>query len=64
MTVFADGTAAPTASNLTFVAGQTVPNLVVAPVGANGKVDLNFDSSSNGGSLQLIADVAGYFVSG
>ncbi|MBJ7609341.1 MAG: Ig-like domain repeat protein [Candidatus Dormibacteraeota bacterium] len=64
VTVYADGTAPPTASNLNFVAGQTVPNLVVAPVGVNGKVDLTFGSSSNGGTLQLIADVAGYYVSG
>jgi hypothetical protein len=37
-----------------------VPNLVVAPVGSNGKVAL-FNGS--GGSVQLIADVSGYFLS-
>jgi len=61
VTVFGDGTTRPTASNLNFVAGQTVPNLVVAPVGVNGKVDL-FNGS--GGTIQLIADVAGYYLSG
>src|SRR5438309_2250549 len=37
ITVYADGTSRPMASNLNFLAGQTVPNLVVAPVGADGK---------------------------
>ena len=61
LTVFADGAARPTASNLNFVKGQTVPNLVVAPVGGNGKVALYNGSA---GSVQMIADVAGYFRSG
>ncbi len=61
ITVYPDGTARPTASNLNFVAGQSVPNLVVAPVGANGKVDLYNGSS---GTTALIADVSGYFVAG
>ncbi|MDR1999703.1 MAG: hypothetical protein LBQ06_07170, partial [Frankiaceae bacterium] len=58
---FADGQSYPGVSNLNFVAGQTVPNLVVAPVGANGKVDLR---NGSGGSVQLVADVFGYFVAG
>ena len=61
LTVWADGTARPTASNLNFVAGQTVPNLVLAPVGGGGRISL-FNGSS--GSVQLIADVAGYVVAG
>jgi hypothetical protein len=35
VTAYGDGTALPGASNLNFVAGQTVPNLVIAPVGAD-----------------------------
>ena len=58
ITVYPDGTTLPLAANLNFVAGQTIPNLVVAPVGANGKVDLNNGST---GTVQLIADVSGYF---
>ena len=58
ITVYADGKARPTASNLNFVKGQTVPNLVIAPVGANGKVAL-FNGS--GGTVQLIGDVSGYY---
>ena len=61
VTAYASGSARPNASNLNFSKGQTVPNLVTVPVGANGKVAL-FNSSS--GSSQLIADVAGYYLPG
>jgi hypothetical protein len=60
ITAYADGAAHPTASNLNFVAGQIVPNLVVVPVGANGRVDLY----NSAGSTQLVADVEGYYLSG
>jgi hypothetical protein len=58
VTVYPDGTPLPTASNLNFVAGQTVPNLVIVRVGPDGRVDL-YNGSSN--TVQLVADVAGYF---
>jgi hypothetical protein len=57
ITVWANGTARPWASNLNFARGQTVANLVVAPVGTNGLVSLYNGSP---GSVQVIADVAGY----
>ncbi|MFE2236809.1 hypothetical protein ACFXA4_30175 [Streptomyces sp. NPDC059442] len=44
------------ASNLNFTAGQTVPNLVVVPV-KDGKVTFY----NHAGTVDLIADVAGYF---
>ena len=50
----------PTASNLNFVANQPRPNSVIAPLGSGGKV-LMFNGSR--GSLDLIADVSGYFIS-
>jgi hypothetical protein len=56
ITVWPDGQPRPTASNLNFVAGQTVPNLVVAKIGAGGRVAL-FNES---GSVHVIVDVAGY----
>ncbi|MFE6843397.1 PKD domain-containing protein [Streptomyces sp. NPDC057686] len=58
VTAFADGDEKPTTSNVNFVPGQTVPNLVIVPVGENGYVNLY-----NGGweSVDLIADVTGYF---
>ncbi len=57
VTVWPTGATMPTASNLNFVPNQTVPNLVIAKLGAGGKVSL-FNSA---GSTQLIADVLGYF---
>ncbi|WP_345033827.1 hypothetical protein [Kutzneria kofuensis] len=54
---YPDGTNRPSASNLNLVAGQTAPNLVTVAVGANRKVDL-FNLS---GSVNLIADLAGYY---
>lgn len=53
-----DGSARPLASNLNFVAGQTVPTLVVVSVPSDGKIRLYNES---GGSVQLIADVSGYY---
>jgi len=61
ITVYAGGTTRPSASNLNFLAGQTVPNLVIAPVATDGTVSL-FNGSAN--TVQLIADVSGYFRSG
>ena len=48
----------PTSSNVDFSAGQTVPNLAVLPVGPDGIVDLY---NGSGGTVNLIADVTGYF---
>ena len=52
------GGARPTVSNLNFTAGQTVANLVIVPVGADGKIRLYNGSP---GTVQLIADIAGYY---
>ncbi|MGY2746614.1 hypothetical protein [Arthrobacter sp. UYCu723] len=60
-TAYASGSPRPNASNLNFNAGQTLPNLVTVPVGADGKVTL-FNRSS--GSSHLIADVTGYYAPG
>ncbi len=57
LTVFPSGTTRPVASNLNFVAGQTVPNLVVAKVGADGKVAV-YNLS---GTTHVIFDVVGWF---
>ena len=59
VTVFPCGEALPTASNLNFVAGETVPNAVIAKVGAGGKVCLFTQSATH-----LIVDVNGYFPAG
>jgi hypothetical protein len=59
LTVYPNG-AAPSTSNLNFVAGQTVPNLVVAPVGSNGVVDFTPSLSSSTATVQIIADISGW----
>ena len=60
LTAFPAGETRPLASNLNFVPGQTVPNVVVAKLGAGGKVSL-FNAA---GSVRVIADVAGWYSSG
>jgi hypothetical protein len=57
VTVWPDGETQPTASNLNFTAGETIPNLVVVPVGADGKVDFY----NHVGSVDLVADLQGYY---
>jgi hypothetical protein len=58
LTVFpADASQQPTASNLNFIAGQTVPNRVMVKVGAGGLV--KFYNAA--GSVQVIADIGGWF---
>ena len=51
----------PTASNLNFVAGETIPNLVIARVAADGTIRLHNGST---GSVHLVADVAGWYPAG
>jgi hypothetical protein len=50
----------PVASNLNLVSGQTAPNLVIAKLGASGRVSL-FNKS---GATHLLADVLGWFTIG
>lgn len=57
LTVYPSGTARPLASNLNFVAGQTVPNLVIAKIGSGGRVSI----FNNLGSTVVVADVQGWF---
>ncbi|SHL27736.1 hypothetical protein [Actinacidiphila paucisporea] len=57
VTVYPDGSAVPQASNLNFTKGETIPNLVIVPVAANGTVDLR----NAYGTVDLVADVTGYY---
>ena len=59
--VYPSGTRAPASSNVNFVRGQTVANLAVANLGADGRVTLRNSSS---GTVHLIADIAGYYLAG
>jgi hypothetical protein len=60
LTAWPAGATQPTASNLNFVAGQTVPNRVIVPVSSSGQVSL-----FNGhGSTDAVVDVNGWFTDG
>jgi ABC-type phosphate transport system substrate-binding protein len=61
LSAFPNGTTPPTASNLNFNAGNTIPNAATVKLGGDGKVAL-FNGSN--GPLDAIADIAGYFKSG
>ena len=56
VTVWPCGAPRPDASNLNYVAGQNVPNLVIAKLGTGGKVCFYSMVATD-----LIADVAGFF---
>lgn len=58
LTVWPNGQGRPTASNLNFVAGQTVPNQVIATIGAGGQIAI-FNSVGN---THVIADLMGWYV--
>jgi hypothetical protein len=56
VTVYPDGKPVPAVSNLNFTTGETIPNLVIVPV-IDGTVDLRNAS----GTVDLVADVTGWF---
>jgi streptogramin lyase len=57
VTVYPGSGAPPTASNLNFGPGQTIPNLVVARVAGDGTVSI----ANKLGSVDVIADAVGYY---
>jgi len=58
ITVYPDGMRQPNTSNVNFGPGQTVANLVITQVGADGYIDL---TNVSAGGTHLVADVAGYY---
>ncbi len=56
LTVFPDGSP-PVASDLNFVPGQTVPNLVVVKVASDGSIKL----FNLGGSVDVVVDLLGWY---
>jgi len=56
LTAWGSGSAQPVASNLNFRAGQTIPNLVMLKLGANGQLSI-FNEL---GSTDVLVDVMGY----
>jgi hypothetical protein len=57
LTVWPGGAAKPTASDLNWVAGETVPNLVVVKLGSGGSVQV-FNAA---GSVDVVVDVSGWY---
>ncbi len=57
LTVWPSGTSMPLASNLNFVPGQTVPNMVIVGVGADGTVSL----ANSDGNSHVVVDLLGWF---
>ena len=51
----------PTASNLNFVAGQTIPNLVMVKVAADGTFKIANTFGGSGGTVNIIVDIVGYY---
>ena len=56
LSVYPKGVSKPTASNLNWSAGETIPNLVEVPVGTGGKISVY----NLAGSADVIIDVEGY----
>ncbi|MFJ9643668.1 PKD domain-containing protein [Streptomyces sp. NPDC101206] len=61
LTVFPNGQAAPTTSNLNFTPGQTIANSVIVPVGADGKINVRNGAWAG---TDIIVDVMGYYGAG
>jgi hypothetical protein len=60
LTVYPADQAQPNSSNLNFIAGRVIPNLVISKVSASG--DVNIYNAF--GSTHVVADVYGYFAAG
>jgi beta-glucanase (GH16 family) len=57
LTIWPAGATRPTASNLNWTAGVTIPNRVIVPISASGQVSVY----NQFGSADVIVDVSGYF---
>jgi subtilisin family serine protease len=57
LTVYPTGTSRPVASNINFVAGQTIPNMAIVKVGVGGKITIYNEQ----GSTDVVIDVVGWF---
>ncbi len=57
LTVWTDGTAQPLASDINWVAGDTLPNLIVIKLGADGSIDFY----NAFGTTDVIVDVVGWY---
>jgi len=58
LSVYPGGAVRPPTSNLNFVAGLTLPNLVQVKLGAGGAATIYNGST---GTVNVVVDLAGYF---
>ena len=56
LTVYPGGKPRPTASNLNYQTGQTIPNMVLVPLGPGNTITIY----NNAGTVNVIADLLGY----
>jgi hypothetical protein len=57
LTIYPEGTTRPLASNLNWVAGQTIPNLVTVKLGTGGGITIY----NAAGSVDVVLDLAGFY---
>ncbi len=60
LTVYPGGAPQPNASNLNYVAGQTIPNMVIVPLGPGNTVTIY----NQAGTVEVIADLVGSYAPG
>ena len=60
LTVYPTGEERPVASNVNFLAGTSVPNMVIAKLGADGSISIY----NSDGDAHVIVDIAGWFPEG
>ncbi|MBR7838148.1 hypothetical protein KDL01_33055 [Actinospica durhamensis] len=58
VTAFPSGGTTPNSSNVNYRTGQTVANMAIVKVGSDGKIEF---TNSSTGTVQIIADMAGYY---
>ncbi|MGP0029245.1 MAG: putative Ig domain-containing protein [Acidimicrobiales bacterium] len=56
LTVYPQGSALPTASNVNYPAGQTTANRVIVPLSASGQISITSSAASD-----VLVDISGYF---
>ena len=56
LTAYPQGTTAPTASNLNYQPGETLPNRVIVPVSATGQIDITANQATD-----VLVDVSGWY---
>jgi hypothetical protein len=58
LTAYPQGTTAPTASNINYQPGETLPNRIIVPVSATGQIDITANQATD-----VLVDVSGWYTS-